>query len=76
LDGDGTTLTIGSILGLVAGVALMGLGAHRLLTFGAGLSLNTPTTIPVLQYSGAVLIFFGGLVLVGIVYRGLRRLTN
>jgi len=73
-DGDNVTLSIGSIVGLIAGVALMGLGAYRLLTFGA--VKNATTTIIVLQYAGAVLIFFGGLILVGIVYRSLRKLVR
>jgi len=73
-NGDGVTLSIGSIVGLIAGVALMGLGAYRLLTFGA--VKNATTTVIVLQYAGAVLIFFGGLILVGIVYRSLRKLIR
>lgn len=72
MDGDGTH-SITSILGLVAGVALLGLGAFRLLTFGQAVPKGAPVTIPVLQYAGAVLIFFGGLALVGIVYRNLRK---
>jgi hypothetical protein len=71
---DNVTLSIGSIVGLIAGVALMGLGAYRLLTFGA--VKNATTTLIVLQYAGAVLIFFGGLILVGIVYRSLRKLVR
>ncbi len=73
-DGDNVTLSIGSIVGLIAGVALMGLGAWRLLTFGA--MRNATTTVIVLQYAGAVLIFFGGLILVAIVYRSLRKLVR
>lgn len=53
----------------------MGLGAYRLLTFGMGPARDSlQTSFIVLQYAGAVLIFFGGLVLTGIVYRGMRRL--
>ncbi|MDP2857261.1 MAG: hypothetical protein Q8P50_04700 [Bacillota bacterium] len=73
-NGDNVTLSIGSVVGLIAGVALMGLGAYRLLTFGA--VKNATTTLIVLQYAGAVLIFFGGLILVGIVYRGMRKLVR
>ncbi len=73
-DGDNVTLSIGSIVGLIAGVALMGLGAWRLLTFSG--VRNATTTVIVLQYAGAVLIFFGGLILVGIVYRSLRKLVR
>jgi len=71
---DNVVLSIGSIVGLIAGVALMGLGAFRLLTFSAVKSATT--TVIVLQYAGAVLIFFGGLILVGIVYRSLRKLVR
>ena len=73
-NGDNVTLSIGSVVGLIAGVALMGLGAWRLLTFAT--VKNAATTVIVLQYAGAVLIFFGGLILVGIVYRGLRKLVR
>ena len=77
MDGDNATYSITSIIGLIAGVALMGFGAYRLLTFGAGnFKATTPLTYVVLQYAGAVLIFFGGLVLVGIVYRGVRKLIK
>lgn len=73
-NGDTTTFSITSIVGLIAGIALMGLGAYRLLTFGGGITRAAPpTSIVVLQYSGAVLIFLGGLILVGIVYRALRK---
>lgn len=74
-NGDGTTFSITSIIGLVAGVALMGLGAYRLLNFGA-VAKNASATVVILQYAGAVLIFFGGLVLIGMVYKGLRKIVH